>query len=80
MDIVDNSEWTGDAATLPDSLKIQIYQQLDHGVIYKDAKTNQEVAECLQIMASRIKNTPAILVIATQRNRGNNGWLAQCVV
>lgn len=80
MDKVDNSEWTGDAANLPDSVKIQIYQQLDHDVIYKDAETNQEVAECLQIMASRIKHIPAILVIATRRNSGNNGWLAQCVV
>ena len=80
MNIVDNSEWTGAAANLPDSVKIQIYQQLDHDVIYKDAKTSEDVAECLQIMASRFKHIPAILVIATQRNSGNNGWLAQCVV
>lgn len=80
MDRADKSEWTFDVTNFPNDLNVQIFQQLDHEVIFKDATTNEEIAECLQIMASRIKNTPNILVIATKRNNYNNGWLAQCIV
>jgi hypothetical protein len=80
MDTIDKKEWEFDVKPLADGLNIKILQQLDFDAIFRDATTNEDIAECLSIMASRIQNDPTILVISTKRNSGNNGWLAQCAV